>query len=78
MLCFVGEIHSLSFEEIQKWKEHVKRHGIIQFCNWYNKVKDINYDTLKWGDEVNKQFWVFHRVCVTDLQTAEPGEGVLL
>ncbi|XP_002168552.2 glutamate--cysteine ligase catalytic subunit isoform X1 [Hydra vulgaris] len=47
-----GNIRSLTYEEIQIWKEHIKTHGLIQFINWYNKVKDINYDTLKWGDEI--------------------------
>jgi len=47
-----GEIRSLTYEEIQTWKEHIKTHGINQFINWYNKVKDINHDTLKWGDEI--------------------------
>lgn len=47
-----GDIRSLTYEEIQEWKEHIKTHGIIQFTNWYNKVKDIEHDTLKWGDEI--------------------------
>lgn len=47
-----GDCRSLTYEEIQVWKEHIKTHGIIQFINWYNKVKDTNHDTLKWGDEI--------------------------
>ena len=54
-----GEIRSLTYEEIQKWKEHIKTHGIIQFINWYNKVKDIEHDTLKWGDEVSRSLNLF-------------------
>jgi len=49
---FTGTIHSLTYEEIQKHKEYIKIHGIQQFCINYNNVKDNNYDTLKWGDEV--------------------------
>jgi len=47
-----GALESLTYEEIQVWKEHIKTHGIQQFINWFNKVKHINHDTLKWGDEI--------------------------
>ena len=49
----IGELTPLTFEEIQKYKEFLKTHGIQQFCRHYNKIKDKNYETLKWGDEVS-------------------------
>ncbi|XP_066931865.1 glutamate--cysteine ligase catalytic subunit-like [Clytia hemisphaerica] len=47
-----GELTPLTFEEIQQYKEFLKTHGIQQFCRHYNKIKDKNYETLKWGDEI--------------------------
>ncbi|KAG5831185.1 hypothetical protein ANANG_G00301140 [Anguilla anguilla] len=42
----------LNWEETKKYADHVRKHGIIQFLNIYNKVKDRQKDVLKWGDEV--------------------------
>ncbi|KAG2467441.1 GSH1 ligase, partial [Polypterus senegalus] len=42
----------LSWEETKKHADHVRKHGILQFLNIYNKVKDRQKDVLKWGDEV--------------------------
>uniref|UniRef100_A0A665X9M0 Glutamate--cysteine ligase n=1 Tax=Echeneis naucrates TaxID=173247 RepID=A0A665X9M0_ECHNA len=42
----------LNWEETKKYADHIRKHGIIQFLNIYNKVKDRQKDVLKWGDEV--------------------------
>ncbi|KAK1170903.1 glutamate--cysteine ligase catalytic subunit-like [Acipenser oxyrinchus oxyrinchus] len=42
----------LNWEETKKYADHVRKHGIIQFLNIYNKAKDRQNDVLKWGDEV--------------------------
>ncbi|XP_056148402.1 glutamate--cysteine ligase catalytic subunit isoform X2 [Lampris incognitus] len=42
----------LGWEETKKYADHVRKHGILQFLNIYNKVKDRQKDVLKWGDEV--------------------------
>uniref|UniRef100_A0A671L078 Glutamate--cysteine ligase n=1 Tax=Sinocyclocheilus anshuiensis TaxID=1608454 RepID=A0A671L078_9TELE len=42
----------LNWEETKKHADHVREHGILQFLNIYNKVKDRQKDVLKWGDEV--------------------------
>lgn len=42
----------LNWEETKKYADHIRKHGIIQFLNIYNKVKDRQRDVLKWGDEV--------------------------
>uniref|UniRef100_A0A673B3A4 Glutamate--cysteine ligase n=1 Tax=Sphaeramia orbicularis TaxID=375764 RepID=A0A673B3A4_9TELE len=42
----------LNWEETKKCADHIRKHGIIQFLNIYNKVKDRQKDVLKWGDEV--------------------------
>ncbi|XP_033859109.1 glutamate--cysteine ligase catalytic subunit-like [Acipenser ruthenus] len=42
----------LNWEETKKYADHVRKHGIIQFLNIYNKLKDRQKDVLKWGDEV--------------------------
>eukprot|EP00795_Rhopilema_esculentum_P008107 gene8107-14024_t len=49
LLTFNGE--NLSFSEIKKYTDYVKKHGIIQFINTFHRVKNRTYDTLKWGDE---------------------------
>ncbi|KAK3554694.1 hypothetical protein QTP70_032655 [Hemibagrus guttatus] len=42
----------LNWTETKKYADHVRKHGILQFLNIYNKVKDRQKDVLKWGDEV--------------------------
>uniref|UniRef100_A0A671LAE5 Glutamate--cysteine ligase n=1 Tax=Sinocyclocheilus anshuiensis TaxID=1608454 RepID=A0A671LAE5_9TELE len=42
----------LNWEETKKHADHVRKHGILQFLNIYNKVKERQKDVLKWGDEV--------------------------
>lgn len=42
----------LNWEETQKYADHIRKHGIIQFLNIYNKLKERQKDVLKWGDEV--------------------------
>ncbi|XP_049337054.1 glutamate--cysteine ligase catalytic subunit isoform X2 [Astyanax mexicanus] len=42
----------LNWAETKKYADHVRKHGILQFVNIYNKVKDRQKDVLKWGDEV--------------------------
>uniref|UniRef100_A0A3Q3BLU2 Glutamate--cysteine ligase n=1 Tax=Kryptolebias marmoratus TaxID=37003 RepID=A0A3Q3BLU2_KRYMA len=42
----------LDWEESRKYADHIRKHGIIQFLNIYNKVKERQKDVLKWGDEV--------------------------
>lgn len=33
-------------------RKYVRDHGVVQFLNTYNRVKDITNDELLWGDEV--------------------------
>jgi glutamate--cysteine ligase catalytic subunit len=49
-LLVVGE--PLSWEETQKLADHVRKHGLIQLINIYNKMKNRCCDSLKWGDEI--------------------------
>uniref|UniRef100_A0A8C4A5E4 Glutamate--cysteine ligase n=1 Tax=Denticeps clupeoides TaxID=299321 RepID=A0A8C4A5E4_9TELE len=42
----------LNWDETKRHADHVRKHGIIQFLNIYNKVKERQKDVLKWGDEV--------------------------
>lgn len=51
LLNFDGE--PLSWENSKPYLNHIKEHGITQFLNIYNSVKDRHGDILKWGDEVN-------------------------
>lgn len=46
----------LNWEETKKYADHIRKHGIIQFLNIYNKLKDRQKDVLKWGDEV-RMLW---------------------
>lgn len=49
----------LNWEETKKYADHIRKHGIIQFLNIYNKVKERQRDVLKWGDEVRKEIFFF-------------------
>ncbi|KAM9315998.1 glutamate--cysteine ligase catalytic subunit isoform 2-T2 [Gastrophryne carolinensis] len=49
----------LSWEETKKYADYVRQHGIIQFLNIYNKVKERQKDVLKWGDEVEYMLVAF-------------------
>lgn len=49
-LLSVGQ--PLTWEETEKIADHIKKHGIIQFLNIYESLKDRVGDGLKWGDEV--------------------------
>lgn len=42
----------LDWEDALAWLEHVHAHGIDQFLHIYRRVKDIEGDELKWGDEL--------------------------
>uniref|UniRef100_A0A672HLV3 Glutamate--cysteine ligase n=1 Tax=Salarias fasciatus TaxID=181472 RepID=A0A672HLV3_SALFA len=42
----------LNWEETRKHADYIRKHGILQFLNIYNKVKDRQKDVLKWGDEL--------------------------
>ncbi|XP_025829413.1 glutamate--cysteine ligase [Agrilus planipennis] len=42
----------LSWEETKRLAEHVRQHGVLQFINLYKRLKDRQWDVLKWGDEV--------------------------
>jgi glutamate--cysteine ligase catalytic subunit len=64
----------MDWEEALEWLEHVRRNGIDQFLHIYNRVKDIEGDVLKWGDEL--EYGVFkldkeHRVPKLSLRGAE-------
>ncbi|KAG7205824.1 hypothetical protein KM043_007765 [Ampulex compressa] len=48
----LSEGNPLSWEETKNLAEHVRKHGIIQFINLYNRLRDRQGDVLKWGDEV--------------------------
>lgn len=49
-LLSVGE--PLTWPETEKVAEYIKEHGIIQFLNLFNKLKNRKSDCLKWGDEI--------------------------
>lgn len=44
----------LAWSEAQKHADHVRKHGIVQFINTWNRVKSRKRDHLLWGDEVPK------------------------
>ena len=50
----LSEGSPLSWDETKNLADHVRKHGIIQFLNLYEKLKDRENDGLKWGDEVRK------------------------
>lgn len=48
----LSEGSPLSWSETKELADHVRKHGITQFINLYNLLKDRQGDVLKWGDEV--------------------------
>lgn len=48
----LSEGSPLTWEETEKYADHVRKHGIIQFVKLYHRLKDRQNDCLKWGDEV--------------------------
>ncbi|KAH7888688.1 glutamate-cysteine ligase-domain-containing protein [Phlebopus sp. FC_14] len=42
----------LSWDDAKKYADHVREHGITQFLNTWDKLKDRHGDELLWGDEV--------------------------
>lgn len=66
-VCFHYSFHSdvmglltegspLSWEETEKYANHVRQHGVVQFIKLYHRLKDRQNDCLKWGDEVSVYF----------------------
>lgn len=52
----------LTWQETKKLSHHVQKHGIQQFINMYQRLRDRQGDVLKWGDEVI--CYVFYTQCV--------------
>ncbi|KAG6885915.1 hypothetical protein C0993_007933 [Termitomyces sp. T159_Od127] len=42
----------LTWDEAKKYAEHVRFHGITQFLNTWDRLKDRHGDELLWGDEI--------------------------
>ncbi|CAM9945542.1 unnamed protein product, partial [Choristocarpus tenellus] len=42
----------LTWSEGSKYRKYVREHGVVQFLNTYNRVKNLCCDELLWGDEV--------------------------
>ncbi len=51
-MCLLTQGRPLTWEETKKYTEFIREHGIEQFIQIHNKVKDRRNDCLKWGDEV--------------------------
>ncbi|KAK2464301.1 hypothetical protein APHAL10511_003758 [Amanita phalloides] len=49
----------LSWEEKQKYADHVRSHGITQFLHIWNRCKDRHDFELFWGDEVEYMVVIF-------------------
>ena len=42
----------LDWDQAKNFAEHVRSHGITQFLNTWDRLKDRRGDELLWGDEV--------------------------
>ncbi|EKM54562.1 uncharacterized protein PHACADRAFT_258498 [Phanerochaete carnosa HHB-10118-sp] len=42
----------LAWDDAKQYADHVRKHGITQFLNIWNRVKDRCGDELLWGDEI--------------------------
>ena len=48
----LSEGSPLSWTETKQLASHVQQHGIEQFINQFQRLKERRGDSLKWGDEV--------------------------
>ncbi|KAJ3214458.1 hypothetical protein HDU67_001643 [Dinochytrium kinnereticum] len=48
----------MPWDEARKHADHVRKHGIVQFANIWNRIKSRRKDHLYWGDEV--EYIVLH------------------
>uniref|UniRef100_UPI00358F9772 glutamate--cysteine ligase catalytic subunit isoform X2 n=1 Tax=Myxine glutinosa TaxID=7769 RepID=UPI00358F9772 len=53
---------TLTWEQTKELAEYVHFHGIQQFINIYNRLKERQRDVLKWGDEVEYMLLKFDHV----------------
>lgn len=44
----------LTWEETKRYCKFVREHGVQQFIQLYERLKDRRNDCLKWGDEVRQ------------------------
>jgi glutamate--cysteine ligase catalytic subunit len=49
---FLTDGNTLSWEEVKKVREYIRKHGILQFLAIYEKTKNRSNDCLKFGDEI--------------------------
>jgi len=49
---FLTEGNTLDWEASKPYRKMVKKHGLVQFLNLYNSMKDREPDVFRWGDEV--------------------------
>jgi len=42
----------LDWDQAKNFAEHVRSHGVTQFLNTWDRLKDRRGDELLWGDEV--------------------------
>lgn len=42
----------LPWADAKQYADHVRQHGITQFLNIWDRLKDRQGDELLWGDEV--------------------------
>lgn len=64
----------LSWKETKSHAAHVRRHGIEQFINQFERLKERKGDSLKWGDEVEYMVVVLdkkHRTAKLSLRAPE-------
>lgn len=39
-------------EELKKYLKYIREHGVLQFLNIWKRLKDVENDELKFGDEI--------------------------
>ena len=39
-------------EELKKHLKYIREHGVLQFLNIWKRLKDVENDELKFGDEI--------------------------
>ena len=39
-------------EELKQYLKYIRQHGVLQFLNIWKRLKDVENDELKFGDEI--------------------------
>ncbi len=67
---------ALTPDETKEYLNYIREHGITQFLITWNRVKDLQGDELKFGDEIECGVFVLDKVNKTVKMSARGAEVI--